>query len=83
MRYHRELWGKGLQLQGGGSFVHTASENQKVYGGNICFFYTLLRSLGKTKIEEYLFFIYLFTFYFLSCSLWLPRIRYTSNQMIY
>jgi len=41
--------------------VHTASENQKVYGGNICFFYTLLRSLGKTKIEEYLF-IYLFIF---------------------
>lgn len=61
MRYHRELWGKGLQLQGGGSFVHTASENQKVYGGNICFFYTLLRSLGKTKIEEYLF-IYLFIY---------------------
>lgn len=44
--------------------MHTASENQKVYGGNICFFYTLLRSLGKTKIEEYLFFIIIYLLFF-------------------
>lgn len=43
MRYHRELWGKGLQLQGGGRFVRMASENQKAYGDNTCFFYTPLR----------------------------------------